>query len=62
MIELGHMQPLMRPGAWTDHGFWIWLAGEIEHDRVPELACFPRETLDMLAMLLRAEAGPFGAH
>lgn len=40
--------------------FWRWLADHV-HD-APEFAGWPRESLDTLATLLRAEAGPWGPH
>jgi len=40
--------------------FWRLLADELH--TAPEFAEWPPEALDILAALLRAEAGPHGAH
>ena len=40
--------------------FWRLLADELQ--TAPEFAEWPPEALDILAALLRAEAGPHGAH
>jgi hypothetical protein len=57
-IELEHIE---RREALRGHSsFWIWLADQVHH--APQFADWPREQLDDLALLLRAESSRWGAH